>query len=437
MSTTGATTRGPAAIPPTLSVALGLSPDETRYVTISYRQKGSEVRGSLCKGAVASAYTKRSIGSIPARMETVLYPQESLPVPKGFGSNAFRFSESHSEVPGPGTYLDPSKLVASSLRLVSDSYSRKGYGNGFISQRERFRIENYLPYQVPGPGSYRNEPMNAISPTKSALTEADAVQIANVSERYKNKESPVFVPSEGNSHRNPGSGLPGPGTYNISRSLSESPDYKSTAPFRSHDVRFLSKKQRTGPGPGQYELDMQGMRRSLAPGVLGPEISATSCFHKPSGARRVKVNLYDPFESLEQEERRPGPGQYTVDSDTIQRRVADHPAGSSMFTLPQIVDRFGVPKLSAQAGPSGSSPGPGQYFVSGLVEERREKAAPVQVGEDELRDGKKFAGSTAFRSEVRRNAHLSGARGPGPAFYSPQVKPRKEIKNTNPGRDWI
>lgn len=66
---------------------------------------------------------------------------------KGFGSNSFRFGAMVNDNPGPGAYVDPENVTHSNFKLQSDSYSRKGYGNGFIkNDKDRFRVTNYHPY---------------------------------------------------------------------------------------------------------------------------------------------------------------------------------------------------------------------------------------------------------------------------------------------------
>lgn len=56
-------------------------------------------------------------------------------------------------MPGPGAYLDEKNL--NHMIKATDSFSKKGLGNGFISKVDRFK-NNSLYYSkfLPGPGSY-------------------------------------------------------------------------------------------------------------------------------------------------------------------------------------------------------------------------------------------------------------------------------------------
>ena len=71
----------------------------------------------------------------------------------------------------------------------SDSYSRKGFGNGFISKMDRFKPHNDSSYvsRAPGPGSY------------SASTHSESLMGTTVTskftDKYKTKNlSSVFMP---------------------------------------------------------------------------------------------------------------------------------------------------------------------------------------------------------------------------------------------------
>ncbi len=107
----------------------------------SYRQKGGKVEGEVVKGTPASAFIKKSVGSVPSKYETIVYMHKSSKQ-LGFGSNAERFEVTQKAVeeeenPGPGSYLKEAHL--SKMNNKSDSLSRKGLGNGFVSKTDRFK----------------------------------------------------------------------------------------------------------------------------------------------------------------------------------------------------------------------------------------------------------------------------------------------------------
>jgi len=406
-----------------------LSPEESKYLKPSYRQKGSEIKGSLYRGSTANAFTKKTIGSIPSKFETVLYPQNNI-TKKGFGSNGFRFTAQVSENPGPGSYIDPINRVNSSMRLTSDSFSRKGYGNGFISTSDRFRIENYQPYQIPGPGAYKAPQLVPVTGKRSI---GSAFEPGTVSEKYKAKVSSVFTEPKGKRRVEKPPNLLGPGSYGIIKTEPEKEEEnKITAAFKFSGQRFfLGKSAAHLPGPGQYETDMEGLKRGLSQAALGHLAEPASAnFKQPAGAKRVKVNLYDPFENVEGEEKRtPGPGQYQEDQYALAKRLQEKTNGtiSSMFAQPSIVDRFGKPNIAVKSTLEKLSPGPGQYY--------KHEIPKPKSGEAGLKV--KNGAASAFKSEVKRGAYLMNKPGPGPAFYKLRQEPIKDSKNINPTKEWI
>jgi hypothetical protein len=87
-------------------------------------------------------------GSIPGKWATRLI-KTSGSSRKGFGSSDARFDNSHiNDRPGPGFYTSDTER---SLIKNGPSNSKKGYGNAFLSKRERIV---YPDNRVPGPGEY-------------------------------------------------------------------------------------------------------------------------------------------------------------------------------------------------------------------------------------------------------------------------------------------
>ena len=390
--------------------------EDKKYIKPSYRQKGSEIRGSLYKGTTAHAFTKKAIGSIPSKFETVLYPQGNE-IKKGFGSCGFRFNDHALDNPGPGTYIDPKKITGSSMKLVSESFSKKGYGNGFISTSDRFRIENYYPYQIPGPGTYTQEPLLPITNKKPT----DKISNQNaISEKYKRKPSSAFIRHEGRRKIERDKYLLGPGSYNISRSFIDNKSNQSTAAFKNTAIRFsLTKSTCNIPGPGQYNIDGDSLKHGVSQGNLGEKCSAN--FKESSGAKRVKVNLYDPFENVENEEKvTPGPGQYSEDLYGIfKRSMSGAKVKSSMFATHEILDRFGNKKPELNRGLKNLMPGPGQYHRNELTKNL------------DLREKSRAGAESVFKSDVPRSWQKKNS-GPGPAFYKIGSGIIKGSKNMNP-----
>ena len=108
--------------------------EKMKYEKISYRQKGKNKEGKILKGNISNSYMKAASPSVPSKFETQLFDnnQEN----QAFGSKSIRFFEYINEDPGPGSYTNNE-----SINLIGrnkQSYSKKGFGNGFISKNERF-----------------------------------------------------------------------------------------------------------------------------------------------------------------------------------------------------------------------------------------------------------------------------------------------------------
>ena len=135
---------------------------------------------------------------MPSKYETVF--SETAPLKnKGFGSNALRFVSELQEDPGPGHY--ESQTALSSMNVKSASYSKKGFGNGFISKVQRFG-EHHLPLAVmaaiPGPGSYSSSSIDAMSSKKYQRTAVSSFKSIKRTGIENKKEK-----------------VPGPGTYEV------------------------------------------------------------------------------------------------------------------------------------------------------------------------------------------------------------------------------
>ena len=124
------------------------------YEKASYRQKGKKANGSLIKGATSSAFIKKGVGAVPSKYETIVYLHADSRK-KGFGSNSERFTGMYStgasgtgggvdpeDMPGPGSYT--SETLLNQILKNSESHSKKGFGNGFISKSDRFKAHEHF-----------------------------------------------------------------------------------------------------------------------------------------------------------------------------------------------------------------------------------------------------------------------------------------------------
>ena len=86
------------------------------------------------------------------------------------------------------------------------------------------------------------------------------------------------------------------------------------------------------PAVGQYEIEKNLLlKKTLSTHNIE---KTTSSFRNPLNCKRVKVNLYDPFQKVEDSGKIPGPGTYSQEKETLAYRVFDTMTSgmiSSMF----------------------------------------------------------------------------------------------------------
>lgn len=120
---------------------------------VNYRQKGKVIDGKICKGFIQEAASKTSVGSIPAKFETIIYKTDNK---KAFLSSTSRFFTADSNArdnPGPGNYISAEPKVESHIQN-QESLSKKGYGNGFVSTCQRDTFTAKYRNQGPCVGQY-------------------------------------------------------------------------------------------------------------------------------------------------------------------------------------------------------------------------------------------------------------------------------------------
>ena len=97
----------------------------------------------------------------------------------------------------------------------------------------------------------------------------------------------------------------------------------------------MHKELYSNPSPGQYDF----VRDNLLKKTIETPSAAknSSSFKLPFNCRRVKVNLYDPFQKIDTNtvgKNMPGPGSYPLEKDTIYYNNLEKKASgmfSSMF----------------------------------------------------------------------------------------------------------
>jgi len=356
-------------------------------------------KGVLCRGVTTHNVDKVQTASIPSKFVTV-FSQEPHVSKKELGNKCYKIIENFGENPGPGHYIDPAKASNSSFKLHSDSFSKKGYGNGFISNTKRFPVNNCYPYQVPGPGSYDQ---NEIGKTLNF--------------NFKRvRASPAFIkPTQQIISKE--TSLLGPGSYEVSRSFIRRGKYQSVSPPRVNALRFLPSKNEISPGPGEYETESKGKSMKSKFRYKG-----TVSFKSASKLKLMKLSPLVFLDVPNEEEVTPGPGQYSVNYYSMSRNNKQEPKiGSSMFVPHEILDRFGKVR-------------PELKYSSGLLSLGSEQYYKKEIKKfSKLKKSKSGTKLTNFQRDI----FIERKRGPGPAFYKLKPIIVKKTKNINPTNDWI
>ena len=178
-------------------------------------------------------------------MEKALVEDKKGMTKVGFSTQTERFfpkPDSSKQCPGPGSYNISGDMDFT--RTSTSFYSSKGFGNGFVSQSERFNDSSlYYSKYAPGPGDYQPQKRGSIADDINKMLLAKSL--------YNNKKT-RSLKVKGQS--------PGPGHYNP---IMDTFDLKwkinkykgEDAVFQSIVPRFKKKKGLDVPGPGKYFKD--------------------------------------------------------------------------------------------------------------------------------------------------------------------------------------
>ena len=202
-------------------------------------------KGKLFKGPNWTAYYKENLGSIPRTVEKALVEDKKTIVKIGFSTKSERFFrklDTSTQGPGPGAYNISGDMDFT--KTSTSFYSSKGFGNGFVSQSQRFNDSNlYYSKYSPGPGDYQPQKRGSISDNINKMLLLKSL--------YCNKKTRSLKAKNEN---------PGPGHYNPMKNTfdlkKEINKYKGEdAVFQSIVPRFMQRKGLEVPGPGRYFKD--------------------------------------------------------------------------------------------------------------------------------------------------------------------------------------
>ena len=364
----------------------------------SFRQKGAHANGKLIRGFMNDASVKTSISSIPGKFETVIFAKSPK---KAFNTTSTRFNGFELiENPGPGTY--------SSLNTTARSYSVLGYGNGFLSKTARQTFNAKYLNNGPGPGSYESATNSRIlnsSKNSSLKPTEDSI------ESWQRKE---------NSKKIKARLIPGPGSYNPRNSSigKENKTYYSSFVSKCNREEYLNISKY--PGPGVYEIK-RTLLESKPFKALGPYSSFAESTQPKIDKTRI---LIDKLEGKNEEAQVPGPGFY---EKTSKKSTENEEKVNSVFQL-GFRDRFGDPIFTNEEAKEKFDKkqrklGPGYY--------------PMQMGVGRSETEKNEVSGSVFMSETGRRPFGDVGKRMGPNGNVPYKMPKKKSYLLNLARKWV
>ena len=348
---------------------------------ISFRQKGSEIKGSLIRGTVHNAYQKTNLGTIPAKYESILKPilyEKKVNIEKEVINEDDKIS--HSSKNRKYKEHDPNLFLGAHQRGTQEKITGfSKFDQRHLSTSNLRGRENENNEQINNLLNLNEDEMNATQKT---------VQNFNVVQRFKYKINE----------------MPGPGAYNPK--ILKPTNKKISSCFRSNSYRFKLPKPEITPSPAYYNIDIDVEKRLMPSGNSSnfriPELSVDprGTMGPTNLSERIKARL-------------PGPGQYSEDHNSIIKMFQKNYklyAKSSVFNEPLILDKFGKPKFRIKNFTA--IPGPGTY-------EKQSINFPDTLS-PEFKKGPE-----------RHNFYKYGGIKPGPAFYYIPRSINKESRNSN------
>lgn len=360
----------------------------------NYRQAGKEKSGRVFKGTIQDPLNRSQAASIPYKFETILYKNTN---PRGFGASAQRFFLTEDLAPGPGSYAHEQAYA----KDTAPSYSKKGFGVGFVSKSNRNLFGRAYPNTGPGPGTY------------SSIDKP--FQVTHITPDPSNNTSRTTIDTL-KSHAE----LPGPGHYHVNTNsvstINKTPQISSV--FKSTSLRNSESAKGIAPPPGLYEID-----RDLSPKKPYKHYLNSAPFMMPTKKKmsedQSKKELANQYLEKEQPIKgAPGPGHYFKENEDevalFNQRL--HDKISANFVAGNQT-RFGeVIEKKARKNPT---PGPAQY-------------QPTIVFPPE----KTLVSGSVFMSETARKPFGENKPFVGPTKYNPEPLPKKSY-HLNINKQWV
>jgi hypothetical protein len=324
-------------------------------------------------------------------------------------------------MPGPGSYYNPSSFVSN-----SDSLSKKGYGQGFVSKVKRTTYKELDDPNFtlrPGPGKYEIQSQFKIAHRSHAVGGNTTANFRVAEKRHT-----------GSKNLTPGPGQYNPSDRKLRKGFGGDHAQAAASAFKSNATRGAigvgvgqlhpRNSNIANPGSGAYESTTMfagsGKLMKAAFGV-GSNRSDPTSPGRPAEQKDAAVFAHPKIVQKPARMKVPGPGQYDI------RRQLDEPSAkpeglenSSSFTL-RNQDRFGAPVKRKVV--VDDTPGPGMYHKASF----KEKSDALTAC---------FKGPS--RGGIKSDPRLKTMeRVPGPAFYKPSNAPVQKSFHLNAEGRWI
>ena len=339
----------------------------------NYRQAGKGLHGRVVKGFINDPLQKETSSSIPYKFETVLYQNNN---PRGFGSAGTRFVNSDDLAPGPGSYDCNTSFTSE----ASTSYSKKGYGVGFVSRTSRLSTPVYIN-TGPGPGQYlikdKKRPFPHVPPAGIGFMRSQSTEpktrdasfdmpgpghydpnLSYVSNTYHTKDISSAFKALGKAENIIKTDAPPPGAYDIDRSISQKKPYigPEASPYFMQPAKKLLSEEQAKKNLVNQLLDKEE-GNSLGPGSYFPDKKEDEMtlfnqkIHNKPHANFVVNNLTRFGEIVNKKAKKtnlPGPGAYArIILDPEKQLVS-----GSVFMSEVPRRPFSIHKTSYNVGPS-------------------------------------------------------------------------------------
>ena len=263
-------------------------------------------------------------------------------------------------MPGPGSYYNPSSFVN-----TSDSLSKKGYGQGFVSKVKRTTYKELDDPNFtlrPGPGKYDVQSQFKVAPRTHAVGGTTTANFRVAEKRHT-----------GPKHLTPGPGQYNPSDRKMRKGFGGGHAQAAASAFKSNATRGAigvgvgqlhpRNSSIANPGSGAYESTTmfgagKGRLMKEAFGVGSDRHDCTSP-GRPAESKDKPVFAHPKITLKPARMSVPGPGQYDIKRQLDETSIkAEGLENSSSFTL-RNQDRFGAPVKRKVV--IDDTPGPGMY----------------------------------------------------------------------------